>query len=281
MAELPYKILDADNHFTQPPTLYQDYIDPSKRDLAITHVTDDKGQLVQLFAGSRQVHDGGLRRGHRRGAGDQGRRHQRRRGWLQAAGPPAQPPQPLKGLSDEEKSHLAVPAPVRRSATATCASPSWTSRASRPRSCSRRPPTTSSSSSPTTSKPCTPTSARSTGGCTRRSAATDNRMFLPPYIALADVDLALKELEIIIETGSARCSRSSRATPTASVTTPSAAGRRPTDVRSDLESGERGRPPPGRAPRGHRLPEVRGRLVGGRGPDLRPVQQLPVDDVLG
>ena len=42
-----------------------------------------------------------------------------------------------------------------------------------------------------------------------------------------------------------RCSRSSRATPTASVTTPSAAGRRPTDVRSDLESGERGRPPPG------------------------------------
>ena len=31
-----------------------------------------------------------------------------------------------------------------------------------------------------------------------------NRMFLPPYIALADVDMAVKEVELLIETGAPR-----------------------------------------------------------------------------
>jgi hypothetical protein len=48
---LPYRILDADNHFTEPPTLYQDFIDPSKRHLAITYVRGPAAQPVQLFAG--------------------------------------------------------------------------------------------------------------------------------------------------------------------------------------------------------------------------------------
>jgi len=48
---LPYRINDADNHFNEPPTLYEQYIDPQYRDLAITHRTDADGRPVQLFAG--------------------------------------------------------------------------------------------------------------------------------------------------------------------------------------------------------------------------------------
>src|SRR5262245_38035913 len=50
-ADLPYQILDADNHFVEPPTLYQDHIDPSKRALAITYAKDDHGRPVHRFAG--------------------------------------------------------------------------------------------------------------------------------------------------------------------------------------------------------------------------------------
>jgi predicted TIM-barrel fold metal-dependent hydrolase len=48
---LPYKIHDADNHFNEPSDLYERYIDPSKADLAIRSVTDADGRKIQLFAG--------------------------------------------------------------------------------------------------------------------------------------------------------------------------------------------------------------------------------------
>ena len=49
---LPYAILDADNHFNEPLDLYERYIDPSKRRLAIRYVTDPAtGKRMQLFAG--------------------------------------------------------------------------------------------------------------------------------------------------------------------------------------------------------------------------------------
>jgi predicted TIM-barrel fold metal-dependent hydrolase len=48
---LPYQILDADNHFNEPMNCFDGYIDPSKRDLAIRWVTNDEGRSVQLFAG--------------------------------------------------------------------------------------------------------------------------------------------------------------------------------------------------------------------------------------
>src|SRR4051794_5589956 len=50
-SDLPYMILDADNHFTEPPDCYEKYIDPAKRDLAIRYVTGPDGKKVQLFAG--------------------------------------------------------------------------------------------------------------------------------------------------------------------------------------------------------------------------------------
>ena len=49
--ELPYAINDADNHFNEPLDLYERYIDPELRDLAIRYVTDADGRELQLFAG--------------------------------------------------------------------------------------------------------------------------------------------------------------------------------------------------------------------------------------
>jgi predicted TIM-barrel fold metal-dependent hydrolase len=53
--ELAYKILDADNHFVEPPELYEKYIDPKKRDLAIRYLTDpNTGERMQMFADKAQ-----------------------------------------------------------------------------------------------------------------------------------------------------------------------------------------------------------------------------------
>ena len=48
---LPYQILDADNHFNEPSDVYERYIDPSKAELAIRSVRDASGKKIQLFAG--------------------------------------------------------------------------------------------------------------------------------------------------------------------------------------------------------------------------------------
>ena len=50
-AVLPYGIYDADNHFNEPLDLYERYIDPGLRDKAIRLVTDPDGNRVQLYAG--------------------------------------------------------------------------------------------------------------------------------------------------------------------------------------------------------------------------------------
>ena len=48
---LPYQIMDADNHFNEPLDCYERYIDPAQRDLAIRYVQDAEGNPLQLFAG--------------------------------------------------------------------------------------------------------------------------------------------------------------------------------------------------------------------------------------
>jgi predicted TIM-barrel fold metal-dependent hydrolase len=59
--KLGYWINDADNHFNEPPDCFERYIDPKDSALAIRSVTDPDGQPMQLFAGrpskfhSRQV----------------------------------------------------------------------------------------------------------------------------------------------------------------------------------------------------------------------------------
>jgi predicted TIM-barrel fold metal-dependent hydrolase len=58
MADLPYLINDADNHFNEPPDVFERYIDPGKRDLAIRTVRDASGRRVRLFAGVPRVEAG-------------------------------------------------------------------------------------------------------------------------------------------------------------------------------------------------------------------------------
>ena len=50
-SDLPYLINDADNHFNEPPDCFERYIDPAQRDLAIRYVTAPDGRPMQLFAG--------------------------------------------------------------------------------------------------------------------------------------------------------------------------------------------------------------------------------------
>jgi predicted TIM-barrel fold metal-dependent hydrolase len=49
--ELDYQINDADNHFNEPPDCFERYIDPAAKDLAIRYVTAPDGSQMQLFAG--------------------------------------------------------------------------------------------------------------------------------------------------------------------------------------------------------------------------------------
>jgi predicted TIM-barrel fold metal-dependent hydrolase len=50
--DLGYRILDADNHFNEPMSLYERYIDPAHRDLAITVARNPRtGREEPLYAG--------------------------------------------------------------------------------------------------------------------------------------------------------------------------------------------------------------------------------------
>lgn len=48
---LAYRINDADNHFNEPPDCFERYIDPKYADLSIREVTAPDGKKIQLFAG--------------------------------------------------------------------------------------------------------------------------------------------------------------------------------------------------------------------------------------
>jgi predicted TIM-barrel fold metal-dependent hydrolase len=47
--KLPYGINDADNHFLEPEDMYERYIDPASRAKAVRWVRDERGRRVQLF----------------------------------------------------------------------------------------------------------------------------------------------------------------------------------------------------------------------------------------
>ena len=50
-SDLLYRINDADNHFTEPPDCFQRYVDPDKFDLAVRSVIGPSGRRLQLFNG--------------------------------------------------------------------------------------------------------------------------------------------------------------------------------------------------------------------------------------
>ena len=215
---LPYPINDADNHFNEPLDCFERYIDPSKIDLAIRYVTAPDGKRMQLFAGqpskfhSDQVtfskeelekmlgdtSNVGTRPRH----GADGRGSARaRRGARHAAEPPEPAQGPQRGGAQGVRRR--VPQQVGglrqpRSAPGADGRPGHRQGAHVPGSRARhRVRVRRQHRRAVRQHP-----RRSTAGCTRRSASSStNRMWLPPYISFADPDLAIKELEIVLEQG--------------------------------------------------------------------------------
>jgi len=50
-SKLPFMINDADNHFLEPADMYERYIDPKQRDKVVRLAIDEDGNRVELFAG--------------------------------------------------------------------------------------------------------------------------------------------------------------------------------------------------------------------------------------
>ena len=204
-SELPYKILDADNHFTEPPNLYQDFIDPSKRDLAITFVKTESGQEVQLFAGkpskftvegfSEGIAEMQRQDGLDTSVDDEG---------FHLPGRLLSRLNPLKGLSDAEKReviesfrHQSEAFGNRELRLALMDEQGIEAALMYPASAHD----IEFEFADDVDAMYANVRAFNRWIHEEIGYAAENRMFLPPYLALADVDLALAELEIIIETG--------------------------------------------------------------------------------
>jgi predicted TIM-barrel fold metal-dependent hydrolase len=203
--ELPYKILDADNHFTEPPNLYQEFIDPSKRDLAITFVKGDDGREVQLFAGrpskftvegfSEGIAEMQQEHGLDTSVDDEG---------FHLPGRLLSRLNPLKGLSDAEKReviesfrHQSEAFGNRELRLALMDEQGIEAALMYPASAHD----IEFEFADDVDAMYANVRAFNRWIYEEIGYAADNRMFLPPYLALADVDLARQELDTIIETG--------------------------------------------------------------------------------
>jgi len=204
-SDLPYRILDADNHFVEPPELYENYIEPSKKDLAIRLVYDENGHRQMLYAGkptkfttkgfvegieSRQAESGLVERNADDDVMTPGRLLNRLN--------------PLKGLSDEERKELV--AGFRQQSEA------YGNRELRLALMDDQQ-IEAAIMYPASAHDIEFEFADDVDAMYANirafnrwiyeeiGYAPEQRMFLPPYIALADVDLALQELELLLETG--------------------------------------------------------------------------------
>jgi predicted TIM-barrel fold metal-dependent hydrolase len=210
---LPYQIMDADNHFNEPLDCYERYIDPAQRDLAIRYVQDADGNPIQLFAGhpskfsSSQItfSDDELTKmlgDAPKGAGGDG----------PADAKPAQTVpgmllnrlNPLKGLSDDERRELI--AEFRNQAEA------YGNRDLRLALMDDQG-IEAALMFPASAHDIEFEFADDVDAMYANARAFNrwmheevgfayqNRMFLPPYIPLADVDLAVAELETVLAQG--------------------------------------------------------------------------------
>jgi len=203
--DLSYKILDADNHFTEPQSLYQDFIDPTKRHLAITYVKADDGRPVQLFAGKPSKFTvEGFSEGIAEMQSQQGLDTKVDEVGFHLPGRLLNRLNPLKGLSEAERKEVieqfrhqseafgnrdlrlalmddqGIEAALMYPASAHDIEYEFADNVDAMYANVR---------------------AFNRWIYEEIGYAADNRMFLPPYVALADVDLALQELEILIATG--------------------------------------------------------------------------------
>jgi predicted TIM-barrel fold metal-dependent hydrolase len=208
--DLPFSINDADNHFNEPPDLYERYIDPQHRDLAIRYVTDAGGRELQLFAGRPSKFDASqvtysadelakmLGDVPSRSGDESGGSGSTLPGML------LNRLNPLKGLSDAERQELIAQFREQREAYGN-----------------RDVRLALMDDQGIDKALMYPASAhdlefefaddlealyanvRAFNRWIHEEIgyAYRGRMFLPPYLALADVDLALAELEVLLDTG--------------------------------------------------------------------------------
>ncbi len=219
-SNLPYEINDADNHFNEPPDCFERYIDPSLRDLAIRVVTGPDGKQMQLFAGkpskflsskddqvtfSKDELDamlGNTKEATRRGSGSMQERGEK--DLRVVPGMLLNRLNPLKGLSEAERA--AFVADFRGKSEA------FGNRDLRLALMSEQG-IDKSIMYPAAAHDIEYEFADNIEALYANIRAfnrwmheevgfvVENRMWLPPYIALADPDLAVKELETVIELG--------------------------------------------------------------------------------
>ena len=214
-SDLPYLINDADNHFTEPHDCFERYIDPSEREFAIRAVTLPDGEDIQLFAGkpsrfhSKQVtfSDEELSRM----LGDTSTLAVgRRTNEAESSGPTTVPGMflnrlnPLKGLSDSEREKL-----VGQSAAQAEA---FGNRDLRLALMSDQG-IDKAIMYPDAAHAIEFELAEHVDALYANLRAfnrwiheevgfvVEDRMFVPPYLSLADVELAVRELEIVLSQG--------------------------------------------------------------------------------
>ena len=203
---LPYRIMDADNHFNEPDDVYERYIDPAQRDLAVRVVLDGNGDKVKLFAGKPSKFDDKTQitfsddeleqmLGYTPTAEDDGR---------PIPGMLLNKLNPLKGLSDEERDTLLAEFREQREAHGN---------AELRLALMDEQGMEAALMFPNTAHDLEFQFAENVDAIYANFAAfnrwaheeigyvRENRLFVPPYIALADVDQAVAELETVLERG--------------------------------------------------------------------------------
>ncbi len=206
-ADLPYAINDADNHFNEPLDLYERYIDPSQRELAIRYVTDANGRQFQLFAGRPSKFDSSQVTYSNEELAKMLGDVPERGGDENTAAVPGMllnRLNPLKGLDDAERKELIAQFREQREA--------YGNRDLRLALMDDQG-IDKALMFPASAHDIEFEFADDVDAMYANIRAFNRwiheeigyayagRMYLPPYLALADVDLAVKELDILIETG--------------------------------------------------------------------------------
>jgi predicted TIM-barrel fold metal-dependent hydrolase len=212
--DLGYKINDADNHFNEPPDCFERYIDPKNAELAIRYVTGPDGERMQLFAGTpSKFHSGQVTFSKEELTKMLGDTSNIGRGRASGSSPDPQVGMPgmllnrlnpLKGLDDETRKALVAEfrdkseAYGNRDLRLALMDEQGMERALMFPAAAH-----DIEYEFVDNLPALYANIRAFNRwmATEVGFNVDNRMFLPPYIALADPDLAIKELEQVIADG--------------------------------------------------------------------------------
>jgi predicted TIM-barrel fold metal-dependent hydrolase len=212
MPELGYTFNDADNHFNEPPNLYENYIDPSQKDLAIRYVKDADGRRLQLFAGVPSKFEAGqitysneeLTKMLGGALGDDKSESDQDAHPISVPGMLLNRLNSMKGLSEEERKELTE---FFRDQSEAYGNRELRLALMNDQGIDKAIMFPASAHDIefefADNIPAMYANIRAFNRWILEEIgyAYEGRMFLPPYIALADVDLAVKELEILLETG--------------------------------------------------------------------------------